>query len=66
MCVNSTCSLRSQCYRYLEVPGFWQPVARFEPESDEYCQRFIKVQVGEAVLKVAEVDLRNAKKEPDV
>ena len=62
MCNNSTCELRTNCFRYRAKPDpHWQSYGYFESVNGE-CNNQIGIYLGDSrVFTVEEVDARNKK-----
>ena len=62
-CVNTTCPLRHECFRYRLVYGPWQSAAWFAPGEDGTCQRFDRVR-DEASPRVLTREAADARMAP--
>ena len=46
MCINDSCNIKLNCYRYMAKPSSRQTFTRFEPYREEdgwHCKHFIKI-----------------------
>jgi hypothetical protein len=58
MCVNTQCSKRGSCYRYLAAPkSVWQS---FILVDEEGCENFWQVEQGRFVRSLKEADAQNS------
>ena len=43
MCLNSSCPLCEECYRYKAKPSLWQAYAYFAPDENGKCDHFMEI-----------------------
>lgn len=56
MCRNTSCPLKSTCYRFRAIPSMRQSYAGFEWDNESYCEHYVQIIPTDKLSLVSEHD----------